>query len=95
MLDLDRFKPINDNYGHEAGDFVLQKIAKRIVHLARTNDHCARYGGDEFIIIMENIGTGDTLAPILARIDQAICSPLTIATARRVLNSSQTGSCAS
>ena len=78
MLDLDRFKPINDNYGHEAGDFVLQKIAKRIVHLARTNDHCARYGGDEFIIIMENIGTGDTLAPILARIDQAICSPINL-----------------
>lgn len=76
MLDLDRFKPINDDYGHEAGDFVLQKVAKRIVHLARTNDHCARFGGDEFIIIMENIDPGDTLATIVARIDQAIRSPI-------------------
>jgi diguanylate cyclase (GGDEF)-like protein len=78
MLDLDRFKPINDGYGHEAGDFILQKVAKRIAHLARTGDHCARFGGDEFIIIMENIepGDGDTLATIQARIDQAIRSPI-------------------
>lgn len=76
MLDLDRFKPINDHYGHEAGDFVLQKIAKRIAHLARTGDHCARFGGDEFIIIMESIESADTLATIQARIEQAIQSPI-------------------
>lgn len=76
MLDLDRFKPINDCYGHEAGDFVLQKIAKRIAHLARTGDHCARFGGDEFIIIMENIEQDDILATIQARVDQAIRSPI-------------------
>lgn len=90
MLDLDRFKPINDNYGHEAGDFVLQKIAKRIVHLARTGDHCARFGGDEFIIIMENIESGDALTTtdplitIVARIDQAIRSPIKLPCGERV-----------
>ncbi|BBI48974.1 hypothetical protein HORIV_13950 [Vreelandella olivaria] len=76
MLDLDRFKPINDCYGHEAGDFVLQQVAKRIAHLARTDDHCARFGGDEFIIIMENIESCDTLENIQARIDEAIRSPI-------------------
>ncbi|RBI68813.1 GGDEF domain-containing protein [Vreelandella sulfidaeris] len=90
MLDLDRFKPINDSYGHEAGDFVLQKVAKRIVHLARTGDHCARFGGDEFIILMENIEPGDSLAAtdslktIVARIDQAIRSPIKLPCGARV-----------
>lgn len=90
MLDLDRFKPINDSYGHEAGDFVLQKIAKRIVHLARTGDHCARFGGDEFVIIMENIEPGDSpatidsLTTIVARIDQAIRSPIKLPSGERV-----------
>lgn len=84
MLDLDRFKPINDNYGHEAGDFVLQQIAKRIAHLARTGDHCARFGGDEFIIIMENIEPDDTLENIRARIDEAIRSPIKLPCGERV-----------
>lgn len=84
MLDLDRFKPINDCYGHEAGDFVLQQVAKRIAHLARTDDHCARFGGDEFIIIMENIESCDTLENIQARIDEAIRSPIKLPCGERV-----------
>lgn len=84
MLDLDRFKPINDCYGHEAGDFVLQQIAKRIAHLARTGDHCARFGGDEFIIIMENIEPDDTLENIQARVDEAIRSPIKLPCGERV-----------
>lgn len=84
MLDLDRFKPINDDYGHEAGDFVLQKVAKRISNLARKRDHCARFGGDEFIIIMENIGHDDTLATIEARIGEAIHSPIELPCGKRV-----------
>jgi diguanylate cyclase (GGDEF)-like protein len=91
MLDLDRFKPINDCYGHEAGDFVLQKVAKRIAHLARDNDHCARFGGDEFIIIMENIASDDVLAPIVARIDQAIRSPIKLPCGERVSVSASIG----
>lgn len=84
MLDLDRFKPINDCYGHEAGDFVLQQVAKRIAHMARTGDHCARFGGDEFIIIMENIEPHDTLENIQARIDEAIRSPIKLPCGERV-----------
>ena len=84
MLDLDRFKPINDHYGHEAGDFVLQKIAKRIAHLARTRDHCARFGGDEFIIIMESIESTDSLATIQSRIAKTIQSPIKLPCGERV-----------
>lgn len=84
MLDLDRFKPINDGYGHEAGDFVLQQVAKRIAHLARPDDHCARFGGDEFIIIMENIEHLDTLENIQTRIQEAICKPIKLPCGERV-----------
>nr|WP_290825620.1 diguanylate cyclase [Halomonas sp.] len=84
MLDLDRFKPINDEYGHEAGDFVLHQIAKRIANLARAGDHCARFGGDEFVIIMENIETDDTLENIQTRIDQAVRSPIVLPSGERV-----------
>lgn len=84
MLDLDRFKPINDCYGHEAGDFVLQQIAKRIAHLARTGDHCARFGGDEFIIIMENLEHHDTLESIQTRVDEAVCAPIKLPCGERV-----------
>lgn len=84
MLDLDRFKPINDCYGHEAGDFVLQQIAKRIAHLARTGDHCARFGGDEFIIIMENLEHHDTLESIQTRVNEAVCAPIKLPCGERV-----------
>jgi two-component system, sensor histidine kinase LadS len=91
MLDLDRFKPINDEYGHEAGDFVLSTVAKRIAYLARKCDHCARFGGDEFIIIMENIATDDTLEDIQRRIDQAIRAPIQLPCGNQVSVSVSTG----
>ena len=84
MLDLDRFKPINDVYGHEAGDFVLQQIANRIAHSARDGDLCARLGGDEFVIIMENIESGESLENIKARIDYAIRSPIKLPCGERI-----------
>lgn len=51
MIDLDKFKPINDTYGHEAGDKVLQEIAKRITATFQADDNvCIRWGGDEFVV---------------------------------------------
>tara|TARA_R110000751_G_scaffold116604_2_gene216412 strand:+ start:175899 stop:177497 length:1599 start_codon:yes stop_codon:yes gene_type:complete len=51
MIDLDKFKPINDTYGHEAGDIVLKKLAKRIVKMfSDEDDICIRWGGDEFVV---------------------------------------------
>ncbi len=59
MADLDHFKTINDAYGHLVGDEVLQIAAGRMASAARTNDEVCRYGGDEFLCILENTGISD------------------------------------
>ncbi|KUJ72285.1 bifunctional diguanylate cyclase/phosphodiesterase [Thiomicrospira sp. WB1] len=59
FLDVDKFKQLNDSYGHELGDLLLQKIANRITQILEKNGQAFRFGGDEFVIIYENIG--DTL----------------------------------
>jgi len=51
FMDIDHFKDVNDNYGHDCGDKVLQKIAKVMLENTRSGDYCIRYGGDEFVII--------------------------------------------
>lgn len=54
MLDIDHFKKINDNYGHQAGDFILVNIAKEIKKITRENDIFSRIGGEEFTILLNN-----------------------------------------
>lgn len=57
-IDVDNFKHINDRYGHDVGDIVLQRIAKAILSCVRKTDAVIRYGGDEFVVIFYNIPTG-------------------------------------
>jgi diguanylate cyclase (GGDEF)-like protein len=54
MLDVDRFKKINDTYGHEAGDAVLKAVATRIRSTSRRSDMCGRLGGEEFLVVLPN-----------------------------------------
>ena len=54
MLDVDRFKDVNDNYGHIAGDFVLRSLAETFVECIRSSDIVFRYGGEEFVVILSN-----------------------------------------
>jgi len=61
-MDLDGFKSINDNYGHEAGDFVLVEFAKRLKLVSRHEDVVARIGGDEFVVLLNNLGGEGYLA---------------------------------
>ena len=56
MVDIDGFKSVNDNYGHQAGDMVLQKISSNIIKACRSHDTVSRYGGEEFGIILPETG---------------------------------------
>ncbi len=58
MVDIDKFKNINDTYGHRKGDEVLNRIGSCLVESIRSTDLVARYGGEEFIIILRNIKKG-------------------------------------
>jgi len=52
LIDIDRFKSINDTYGHAAGDVVVAEVARRIEHVVGQSDRCARWGGDEYIVLL-------------------------------------------
>ncbi len=54
MIDVDDFKSINDTYGHDAGDEVLCRLAKRLQQLTRQDDILCRWGGDEFVVVLDN-----------------------------------------
>ena len=75
FIDLDRFKLINDTLGHKFGDNVLQRVSKRIVRCVRKKDIVSRYGGDEFIIIMNDADIRG-VAILAQRILNEFCKPL-------------------
>lgn len=66
FIDLDNFKPLNDEYGHNAGDLLLQEVAQRISLCVREVDTVARFGGDEFVVILNDLDTELTQAEQLA-----------------------------
>lgn len=68
FIDLDKFKPINDSFGHSAGDAVLVEIAKRMRNTLRRSDLVARIGGDEFIIWLEPINSREEVCAVLEKI---------------------------
>lgn len=78
FLDLDRFKHINDTLGHDAGDDLLVHVAKLLLLATRKSDTVARIGGDEFIILIDDIGTEATLIKIAQKIIDTITLPITI-----------------
>ena len=78
FFDLDRFKPVNDQFGHEMGDILLQKVAKRIQQQTRDNDTIARLGGDEFVIILEDIDQVEHVARFAEKVIQIIAEPFMI-----------------
>lgn len=73
MIDVDQLKGINDTYGHEAGNRALQLVADALVRLTRSSDVVARYGGDEFIVLLTNCDT-DTADEVAQRIRNVIFS---------------------
>ncbi|MFI3157019.1 MAG: EAL domain-containing protein [Methylococcaceae bacterium] len=75
FLDLDRFKGINDTYGHEVGDGLLREVAKRIKNLVRKEDTVSRYAGDEFVVFMENIPDAKNPAKLAQKLIDTFNAP--------------------
>ena len=77
-LDLDRFKGINDTLGHAAGDEVLVEVAARLARITRRSDVVARVGGDEFLLLVTDIGGDNALSSIANKIQQILAQPFSI-----------------
>lgn len=76
FLDLDRFKAVNDTYGHAAGDHVLQTMGQRFSEVLRVSDSKGRIGGDEFVFLLEQPGTDEQIAAIAQRLVETACAPV-------------------
>lgn len=77
-MDLDKFKAVNDTFGHDVGDELLKIVAKRIKYLIRTQDILVRLGGDEFALVTESFNSEGDLELIASRIIEKICEPFVI-----------------
>ncbi len=78
FIDLDRFKPVNDSFGHAAGDLVLKEAAARLTALARESDTVARVGGDEFLLLVEDAGSVADAVSLARRVVKAFEAPFQI-----------------
>ena len=78
LLDLDRFKVVNDTMGHEAGDILLQEIGSRLKQSIRSNDTVARLGGDEFAIIFTDVGDSKPIAQLAQKVLSQFSTPIMI-----------------
>lgn len=88
FLDLDRFKPINDRLGHPAGDLVLQEVARRLQTCVRDCDTAARYGGDEFVILLTEIWGEENAALVADKVLEAIRQPIQVGAESVQINTS-------
>lgn len=75
-IDLDKFKPVNDTHGHKAGDEVLITIAKRLFDTVRQSDFAARIGGDEFVVLLNDIDNDNDVEHLVSRLHFEMTSPI-------------------
>ncbi|MFT7775376.1 CHASE domain-containing protein [Roseateles sp.] len=90
-LDLNGFKQINDTHGHDAGDEVLKVVAARLHAGLRTSDTVARLGGDEFVVLLTPQQAPADAEPVLNRLLDALCQPVTLASGEPVAVGSSLG----
>ncbi|MEO5904396.1 MAG: EAL domain-containing protein [Gemmatimonadaceae bacterium] len=88
FLDLDRFKDVNDNLGHFAGDELLRAVARRLEACLRPGDTVARLSGDEFAILLESITEASDAGRVAERIEEALSFPVNLAGAEVVTSAS-------
>ncbi len=84
LIDLDDFKPVNDRFGHETGDRVLEEVARRLKAASRPNDLVARLGGDEFVIVAEALSVPDAAQEFAERVLAGLLAPMTAAPGARI-----------
>lgn len=77
-LDLDGFKEVNDNYGHDTGDCLLRLVSQRLENSIRSNDKVSRIGGDEFTILLTDIESTEDIKKVIDKIDSKIKEPYQI-----------------
>ncbi len=88
FIDLDGFKPVNDEYGHAQGDRVLKIIAQRLLTVIRNDDMVARLGGDEFVITLLSFDHIDEITKALERVMQTISQPIPVGSDNIILSAS-------
>lgn len=74
-IDLDRFKPVNDSFGHHVGDLLLQAVAKRMLECIRESDSVGRIGGDEFLVLLPSVDGADDAIHVAEKIHRALAQP--------------------
>lgn len=84
VLDLDKFKLVNDQHGHSAGDELLRQIARRLREGLREMDTVARVGGDEFVVLVEQIEDAATLPALMEKLQQLVTRPVTLPSGQQV-----------
>lgn len=84
FMDLDDFKPINDSYGHAAGDELLVEVSRRLKRLMRSTDIVARFGGDEFVVALGGMGNSDKAFKVGQKIIADLTQPFLLANGEQV-----------
>ena len=95
MVDLDQFKEVNDTYGHETGDLVLEVVGKRLAEALRRTDFVARMGGDEFVLLVEGFGNRPDMNTILEKVGYAVREPIPLKNGKTIRLDLSAGVCLS